>query len=854
MRVTFALFLLIFQLTALSQNKEQTVNKNSIALDIFLKKLETTYNVRFSYNPILIDGKTIAEDTKINDLKSALLNIENIYKIIFENIDDRYYTIKEQTKNIAICGYLIDTNRGTPIEGANIFNANTLKGAVSNQEGYFMIENNHKNDTLIISFIGYKTLSIALNSLKDKICKTYTLTLEDVALNEIVIKEYLGVGISKTIDGSIKIDPNNLEILSGLSEPDILQNIQLLSGIESPSETASGLYIRAGAPDQNLILWDGIKMYNSNHFFGMVSAFNPYIINNVKVSKGGTNPKYGDRISGVVDILTENKIPEKVEGQAGLNMIHGDIHLKIPASQKVGLIISTRRSLAELFRSPTLKSFSEKVFQNTSIVDNQSKFEQDFIQEKGVFYFSDFSLKTIIEPSKKDKITMSSLLTKNKLDYKLEVEGLTNKFIDKLSIENYGLISSWERLWKSSFTSKTNIYYSQYDFKYDGQYPLLDEAIITKKSNNIKEIGVNFHTDWALNDAFSLSNGYQFFSNKVSYSFSETFSVFGHDLRSPTHAIYSQLHYKKPQRWNIDIGLRANHYSAYNTTFLEPRIYAERLFGNSFRLKASAELKNQAVRQIVEFTTIQFGLENQVWALTEKNNIPFIRSDQVSLGFLYSNSGWHLDIDAYIKNIDGFTAYNNITSIGSFFDGNSLTKGIDVLFKKRIKNHSSWLGYTYSTTNFLFEGINEGKRFRGTNDIRHSLTWSHFYKWNNFQFSLGWKYRTGTLYTPANSFTTDNNGVSIIDYGKLNSKVLPDYHRLDLSVLYNFNLSKKSNAAKGKLGFSLLNIYNKKNILSRTYTLLEEFDSENNVNSIALKEINKYSLRRTPNIVFRVQF
>ncbi len=857
MRFICVVFLVFFQFTNAQKHDPLTAKDvDTLFLSEALQEMEAIHDIKFAYNPNQISQKKIALNPSTLSLEESILAIENTFRIIFEKIDERYYTLKIRTKNISICGHILDENK-KPILGANIINNITKQGVTSNEEGYFTLENNNANDIISISFLGYETTELIVDQISVQKCDALILAPISYALEEVVVQEYLGAGIVKVKDGAIKIDPNNLDILSGLSEPDILQNIQLLPGIESPGETASGLYIRGGSPDQNLILWDGIKMYNSNHFFGMISAFNPYITKDVSIFRSGTDPKYGDRISGVIDIQTDDTVPTKFEGQIGVNTLHGDFNLKFPLSKNIGLYVSARRSLIDLFRSPTFNTFAQKVFQNTSIDEPQGDFDIDFAEEQGIFNFFDFNIKTVFKLSEVDKLTISALQTENNLDFSLRPENSNDASSDQLNITNWGTNTTWTRFWNNRLKSKVSAYYSNHKFDYAGQNPFLNQELTTtSKDNTIKEIGFSSHIDWSINDRWTFSNGYQFFSNRVGYTLAyNDFNASDNTLGS-THGLYSQLKYEKEDRWNIGIGVRSNYYGSLRSNYIEPRIYIERVLNKNLRLKASAELKNQAVSQIVEFVTQDLGLENQVWALAKEDGIPLLKSDQLSVGFLYSpHNGWHLDVDAYYKNIDGFTTYTR--GFESFqedlSEGNSLIKGIDVLLKKKFGNYTSWLGYTYSTTSFLFDEINQGERFSGNNDIRNSLTWSHFYKWKNFQFSLGWKYRNGIPFSQAQDFSSTEDGF-IINYGPPNAKSLPDYHRLDFSVLYDFKLSKRKGGTSAKMGFSLLNLYGRRNVINRNYGLVQELDQNGNVTNTALRQIDKFSLGITPNLFFRIKF
>ena len=158
------------------------------------------------------------------------------------------------------------------------------------------------------------------------------------------------------------------------------------------------------------------------------------------------------------------------------------------------------------------------------------------------------------------------------------------------------------------------------------------------------------------------------------------------------------------------------------------------------------------------------------------------------------------------------------------------------------------MSYSLINNEFTFADINSGNSFPGNFDITHHLNWSHTYEWYRFNVSLGWNIRTGIPYTRALGISETNDGF-VIDYDETNKERLPNYHRLDISTTYKFNISENGKW-KGKLGFSLLNIYNKKNTLSRTYEKRQSVDQNNQ----ELREINKSSLGITPNLVFRIEF
>ena len=679
-------------------------------------------------------------------------------------------------------------------------------------------------------------------------------------LDEVVINEYLTSGIEEKRDASILLSPKKLGIIPGLTEPDILLSLQLVPGVQSPTETASGLYIRGGTPDQNLILWDGIKMYHSGHFFGTISAFNPYITENIQLFKSGAKARYGNRISSVIDITSDNKISESTEGGFGFNMTHGDAFVKVPLSNKVAVLVSGRRSFTDVFDTPTFKNLSKRVFQNTKISEGNKVFEDDVVTiTKDLFYFADFTVKTIIKPSEKDEIIFSNLFTKNKLDYGFLIEEFEEASQDNLDVENIGTSLLWNHKYSDAFSHTFDAYYSNFDLRYIGTNSITDEfSDKLDKKNRIDDLGFSFHTDWAINEQNKLSIGYQFSSNRVEFALSfqdseseeEGFSETSLKTNN-THAIYADYEYRLDNKWAINAGLRANYISVSDRFIVQPRVQFSYYLHPNLKIKFSTESLHQAVSQVVEFNTQEFGLENQIWALSDDNLVPLLTSSQFTTGVVYRKDGWNIDVDAYYKDVKGLTSFtlgfDNINQ-PTFSKGKSKVYGIDVLIKKKINNYRTWLSYSYINNKFKFSEINNGNSFLGNFDISHQLTWSHSFEWNNFNLSLGWSIRSGTPYTKALGIIETIDNV-LIDFAEINSKRLPTYHRLDLSTTYKFNFTKNKKW-KGKLGFSLQNIYDNKNILSRTYkTRQREIDGTN-----VLRVINKSSLGITPNMLFRIEF
>ena len=277
------------------------------------------------------------------------------------------------------------------------------------------IDLNNKNLQSILEEIE-QTTSLQFNKIDNTF---YSVTQKDQQLNlslqeleEVVINHYLTSGIKKHNSGSISITPSKFGILPGLTEADILQTIQALPGIVSVDETVSNINIRGGTHDQNLLLYEGIKMYQTGHFFGLISAFNSQLTQHVTVTKNGTSAKYGDGISSVVSMQLSDKIQENNEFGAAINLVSASVFTKLPLSKNTEIQLAARRSITDMINTPTYNQYFERVFQDTDLTNT----EDAATSKNENFYFYDTAIKFLYDISSKDKLRFNFLNIYNDLE------------------------------------------------------------------------------------------------------------------------------------------------------------------------------------------------------------------------------------------------------------------------------------------------------------------------------------------------------------------------------------------------------------------------------------------------------
>ncbi len=669
-----------------------------------------------------------------------------------------------------------------------------------------------------------------------------TLSLNKIqALENVIISGYLTEGIAKKKNAVFLIKPNKIGLLPGLIEADVLESLQQLPSVISPNETASGFTVRGGGFDQNRMIWNGINIYHKGHLFGMISAFNSNSSNQVLFINKGTHPKYGERISSVIDIFSKYSIPHKVEGDISINGISANGYINVPIlKDKLNVQASIRRSYTEWYESFTFKEYAKKVFQTTKIEHAKDLYDD--------FNFIDYNININFHPTKNHKINLGTIYIDNQLDFIVKDTDKEASFNDVLSIKDEGYGFNWKWNLRDKYLVKTNAFVSKYRFNYnfiesntEGQISDFD------KRNIIFDSGFSSEVEFKKSQEQLYSLGYQYSFKDVSYAYLKTEElafVLDTDQRiASTHSLFGNFSYQNNPDLSLNIGFRVNYYNQLEEVKIEPRIVFYKHIFNNIGLQLSGEIKNQILSEIDETIISDLSLENKLWRLVDGTNFPILNSKQVSGGFIYSTNGWIMDVDCFYKKIRGVSALSlgflNPEDSG-FHIGEQNVIGVDFYLKKNINNLLVWLSYSFNDVKSKFEGINNEEYFPSNTNINHVFFTSFTYKIKSFRLALSWNWRTGKPFTESITEPTTNE----ISFQEINSKRLPDYQRMDISSTYQFNLSEQR-GINGKIGFSIRNIFNQKNHISREYL-------GNNSLADPIEVVDKTSLGFTPNFLFNL--
>ena len=835
---TLTSFLLLsLLLFTLGNGKAQTNPATKLGIIDLIQELEERYDVKFSY----VDEDLRSIDfirPKSADLSDILTAIREQTQLKIQKLSDRYYTITYST-TVDICARVLDNFEENTIPGATVEVLGSALATITDLNGNFTFENIPRKAVVQIKHIGYKTLFVTAEELvSQEPCTSVPLALSYQELDEVVVYKFLTSGLAKLSDASIQLNTAEFGILPGLIEPDILQTVQALPGIKSVDETVSDINIRGGTNDQNLILWDGIKMYQSGHFFGLISAFNPYLTDKVTVIKNGTSAAFGDGVSGVLDMRTKNSIESDFFGGAGVNLISGDIFAQIPIKENLAFQFSGRRSYTDFLNTPTYDTFSEKAFQDSDV------------QADSDFYFYDFTGKVLYDINRYQRVRFSLININNNLDYLETNDDGTRSIESNLDQTNLSFGGTLESDWTDNFSTNLNLYYTRYrlnalSISNNDRQRLIQNNLVLEKSAKLT-------TKYRVSDEINWVNGLQVTETGIQNKTDLNEPRFISDIKGVIYnsSLFTEINYtSENQKLFAQLGGRLNYISNVNTFddfIFEPRLNVSYELAPHFKTEVLGEFKSQTTNQIIDLEQNFLGLEKRRWILADGSTLPITKSKQGSIGFNYDENRFYVGIEAFYKEVDGISVRTQGFQNQNQFDseiGSYANKGLEFLINKKNNDYSVWLSYTYNLNDYTFDSI-VPPNFPNNLNIRHSFTLAGNYDLGNLKVGVGFNYRSGKPFTKPDSNNPINTTVfpNEINYQEPNSSWLPEYFRADASATYRFDLSP---SIKSTLGISVLNFTNRKNTLNTYYRL-------NDANEV--ETVQRISLGVTPNASFRVSF
>ncbi|KAA3609350.1 MAG: TonB-dependent receptor [Calditrichaeota bacterium] len=730
-------------------------------------------------------------------------------------------------QKFTISGYVQDNASGEKLIGANVFIKDQNRGTATNNYGFFSLtlpESETDSLTLLGSYIGYrlwqKTLPANSNQQIEIALQLSVLQGETVE----VIAEALEPIESKSQMSVIEVPIDQLQHIPALlGEIDVIKAMQLLPGVQSGSEGSSGLYVRGGAPDQNLILLDGAPVYNASHLFGFFSIFNADAVKNVKLTKGGFPARFGGRLSSVMEINLKEGNNQEIDGQFTLGIISSRFNIEGPIKKgKSSFIFSGRRTYIDWLAQPFLKE-----------------------SERGNgYYFGDLNAKFNYILSDKNRLFLSlySGLDKAYVQNEDKWETAENKLENDLWWGNLTSTLRWNWLISQKLFSNSTFMYSKYRFNVElsDEEKNLDqntsEAYYLKYHSGIEDWTAAIDFDFLPDPAHDIKFGgtvvgHTFRPGAVHFK-SEGNNVFEIDtLIAPVNtqkaietSFYLEDDFDLTPLLKINAGLHASSFSVNSKLYssVQPRFSMRYLFG-SWALKSSFATMTQYVHLL---TNSGIGLPTDLWVPTTPKVKPQ-KSQQYALGLAHTFADKKLEasLEGYYKKMENLVSYKegaNFVGLDELWEdkitaGKGESYGIELFLQRKQGKTTGWLGYTLSWSNRQFEELNFGNEFPYRYDRRHdlSLVVNHKIR-SGIELSGTWVFGTGnSISLPSATYTGFVDYSEFLGeyfgeikyYSERNGSRMRAYHRLDLSIRF----VKGSTERKHVWAFGVYNAYNRKN-------------------------------------------
>lgn len=736
-----------------------------------------------------------------------------------------------------ISGYIKDAQSGESLIGANIWQPALKKGASANTYGFYSLSLPYDTATIQVSYVGYEPQNIFISIQKDTTIN-FSLSLSD-EMSEVVVK-----GSRPTLEltkmSAMKIQAAQIKSIPALlGEVDVMKAIQLMPGVQGGTEGSSGIYVRGGGSDQNLILLDGVPVYNASHLFGFFSVFNADAINTVDVIKGGFPARYGGRLSSVIDISMKEGNMQNWLAEGGIGLISSRLSVEGPIKKGKGsIIISARRTYIDILARPLIKASS------------------DGDTDLG-YYFYDLNAKANYILSDKDRIYISAYRGLDKFyardDYEDSYDGYTSGYEDEYGIKwgNITTAARWNHLFSNKLFLNTTATYSRYNFKLFEDSKSFSTDINTGEVTNdsyyaaynsgIQDYGLRFDFDYYLNNQHAVKFGvnyiYHIFQPEafnIDGDFEEEFdlpnspSIFGNE-----YAIYVEDEFEPFKKLKVNAGVHASAFYVDEKWYpsVQPRVSSRYLINDKLSVKASYAEMAQFLHLL---TNSGIGLPTDLWVPVTENIKPQI-SQQTAIGIssLLGKGKYEASIEAYYKDMKNLIEYkegSNFLEVSDSWEnkvtaGDGWSYGSEFLFRKNEGILTGWVGYTLSWNYRQFDELNFGKTYPYKYDRRHDISIVANYKVSE-KFEIGgtWVYGTGNAITipiarfpvlETNNYDNQNgepdyyygSEEEVYQYSERNAYRMPAYHRMDIGLTWH----KKKKWGEASWNVSIYNLYNRQN-------------------------------------------
>ncbi len=764
-----------------------------------------------------------------------------------------------------ISGYIKDASSGETLLGAYVYEAaNKTNGTSTNLYGFYSLTLPAGSYVIEASFIGFDAVQKEVTLTSD-LSVNFDLPPTGILIEEIVVKSTRkDENVESTDMGRVEMSVDKIKSLPALmGEVDVIRTLQLLPGVMSSGEFNSGLYVRGGGPDQNLVLLDEAVVYNTGHLAGFFSVFNSDAIKTTTLHKGSMPAEYGGRLSSVLDVTMKDGNNKRFQAEGGIGLISSRLTLQGPIQKnRSSFLISGRRTYADVLARPFI--------------------ERSQFAGSG-YYFYDLNTKVNYIFSDKDRIFLSGYFGRDVFDY-----ASPDGFTVNMPWGNATATLRWNHLFNSKLFMNATAIYNDYNFGFDAGV----DDFSFKFYSGVRDYNAKLDFDYfpVLNHKVKFGINYTFhrftpYSAEANIGEGEDAIVIEPDDLSQQYAheaaIYIQDDFSIGKKLKVHVGLRASAYRQVGpyrylvfgenelptdtidyesgepiATYggLEPRFSARYTINPQISLKGSVVFTNQYIHLVSNSTST---LPTDLWVPSTQRVKPQ-KGIQYSLGYFHNflEDQYEASVEVYYKDQENqiefsedYQADLGIPVENSFVFGEGRAYGLELFLKKRTGRFNGWVGYTLSRVERSFDDINKGNTFPAKYDRTHDLSIVGIYELSKkWTLSSTFVYGTGQALTlPSSYYVINFFPYANYDLAR-NSYRLKPYHRLDLSATWVLRESEKYTS---DLAFSIYNVYSRLNPFF-VYPIPENSTTQEGAVDVKLKQVSLFPI--IPSVTWNFKF
>ncbi len=722
------------------------------------------------------------------------------------------------------------------------------RGTMSNKFGFYSIAGISPGTYYIqVRAIGFSPSSqrIIVHDTTTSIRVDVQLESVDMTTDEITVEGTRTGTVTPPIS-TVEISPDFINQMPSLGgEKDVFRVLQLLPGVKAASELSSGLYVRGGSPDQNLILLDGVIIYNPSHLGGFLSTFNSDALLNIRLYKGAFPAEYGGRLSSVLDMTMREGTKEKVQGSGGISLISSRLTVEGPINEQTTFMLSGRRMYLDLL----LPLF-------------------DTDGEAPRYYFYDFNAKINSKISESDRIFASGYFGRDVL-YSPDSRTFNDEQFD-ISWGNASANLRWMHIMSSSVFTNFSFIYTNYKFNTSSEE---NNNSVFEVLSGIQDFMLRGEAQYFPSEEHTIKAGIEGTLHRFRVGAEQTAGggdfndvpINLTDISSMDASLYLQDEWKITDRISSNIGARLYYFDKGNYLRFEPRLSAAYDLGDGMQIKGSFALANQFLHLIVRN---DISLPTDLW-FPSTDKIKPAQSLQYVLGFSMPimENEYLFTAEVYYKDMKNLYEYKDdaVFAFGApldsqFTTGTGVAYGLELFLNKRIGDFTGWIGYTLAWTQRTFPELNNGQFFYPQYDRRHDVAVVLTYKLGeSWELGASWVYGTGQAYTvpsgqyqfnPIGSGTEPGYYSSYTnnDYTARNAYRLPAFHKLDLNFMHKFSWF----GLPWELSLNVYNAYNQKNTFAQVISQdTNSYNPETNSYKKVVKRITLFPFLPTVGLSFK---